>query len=347
MTEKRFVDPLLSSKLLGIANLRAHYGARQFCQPSFGPMTSTLKTLGSQLLEHDGTSLYRVAPGSTTPRIARESQTKIKIDLGTYRLKIEVDRVTADSADVVPSGGPKTFQSTIAEALEARTMSQAEKGAVIYELLEIAFEIEMGDILGNAALWTHSATLAGTAKFSHPASDPIKRIEQLIDDCGGATKIAMGRETWRALSFNPKVISGIPAARASHKLTYADFKAFAASEWMIDDVVVSRARRKAPDGSFSFLWSDFLHVGSPGENLVPVGQEFSVNQQTMIRVVNPVPEGNYSRGRVAGVDGNGQDGYLMEILDDPDAEITELKLSRRGAIVPLVAEGAGTLLDCA
>jgi len=345
MTERRFVHPLLGERIVGIANQPDHYGARRFCAPSYGRMTNLIKSLGAALMEHDG-SLYRVASGSLTPRMARTSETSIRLDLGTYRLGVEVDRVTEDSADVATAAAPTDYLRILAEQAQATTETQAQKGSLVYTKLEISFEIEMGNFLGNASLWTHSATLSGTGKFSHAASDPLKRLEQLCADVGCGRKMAMGWDAWHALSYNEKVRTGIAGTNDGHKLTLEAFKTFARQEWMIEDVVVSRARRKS-DGAYSYLWGDWIHVGSPGENLVPVGDQFSVNQQSLIRVVNPVPDQTAMRGRMPGTHGDERDGYLAEILDDPDCEVTTLKLSRRGAIVPLVADAGGTLLDVA
>lgn len=338
------VPALLPGQIRGKANLPEHYATRRFMEPSFGKRKGLIRTVADDELEAYEEDIEEVAPGSDTPENDRVKYDSVSYRTETYRLKLALAAEDAESASVlIDPMASAEVQAILAEQQLAATRTIAADMAKIYSQLEAAHEIAAGAVMGDATLWhTNSEVLAGADQWSHSDSDPIQRIENAVADTY-CTGIAMGYEAWRALSFNPKVLAARTTNVDSHNVTLEWFRAFAMDRWGINRVEVSRARYKRA-GVYNYCWDNFVHFATPADREVPIGGGvFSVNQQSIIRVVRPeVPRPGVTR-MLRGAAGAENDGYLVDMWFDVDKKTHYCRLTREDVVVAVQPDRGLTL----
>ncbi|MGX2030906.1 major capsid protein [Methylocaldum gracile] len=112
-------------------------------------------------------------------------------------------------------------------------------------------------------------TLAGSAQWNDPASDPIKAIMDALDTCIMRPNIAvLGRRTWTKLKLHPKIVEGVYWVDANAGVVGPDD---VAQVLEIDKIFVGDAwhnsAKKGQAASLTRLWGPhaaFLYMGQPG-----------------------------------------------------------------------------------
>lgn len=233
MQNLRIVDPVLTALAAGYIN-------EEFIADAILPRVTVAKEGGkvplfgkAQFVEHRTERAIRAASNVRDP----EGVTTKDFVLTEYDIATRLDYREKQESD---------FQL---EAIEtANTM----------EILRLGHELRVAALVQDTATYAagNTITLAGTAQFTDPASDPLGVVldgkaavrSQIVRE---PNVMVMGYETYRALRRHPQLV-GLLSTNKDRVLTLDDLKRF----FEVDSIVVGKAV-SSPDGNtVTDIWGD-------------------------------------------------------------------------------------------
>lgn len=144
------------------------------------------------------------------------------------------------------------------EKQESDFQLEAIETANTMEILRLGHELRVAALVQDTATYAagNTITLAGTAQFTDPASDPLGVVldgkaavrSQIVRE---PNVMVMGYETYRALRRHPQLV-GLLSTNKDRVLTLDDLKRF----FEVDSIVVGKAV-SSPDGNtVTDIWGD-------------------------------------------------------------------------------------------
>jgi hypothetical protein len=235
-SQTRVIDPILSNVVLGYRNGQL-IGDKLFPRVPVGVSGGTIIRFGKEAFQ---TGNYKRAPGAATKRVDY-GYAGDKYALAEEALEAKVPRERLRDASKVPG-------IDIASGAVKLVMA---KLLLSTELEQATLAITAGNYDNN-----HKVALAGTDKWSDPASKPsvqIRTYREAVRSSAGVypNTLILGAQAFNALAENPSILD-------KTKYTSKDSitPAILAALWELDEVVIGEAVQSDDAGTMTDVWGN-------------------------------------------------------------------------------------------